>query len=620
MASNFANGVLILSIFFSFLSNLFFFQKKFNLSIRLFNFSSILIIFTFLLLIYFFYSSNFSIAAVYENSHTLKPIFYKIAGTWGNHEGSLLLFIVIIAVYGSLFSIFFNKAESEKFKSWVIFFQNNLFLIFLIFLITTSNPFDMIIPRPIEGLGLNPILQDPLLVIHPPFLYLGYVGFSLTLSLVLSGLVNKNLNSNWAIISWPWVMIAWVFLTIGITLGSVWAYYELGWGGYWFWDPVENASLMPWLAGTALIHSMLVLKLKNQMKSWTSLLAIITFSFSLLGTFLVRSGVLNSVHAFANDPDRGVFILMIIFIITLSSLIIHILFSEKNKQITNYFLSKESFVNLNNLFLLFFLFVVLLGTIYPIILSIFDQTISVGPVYYNTILAPFVFIFLVLMSIGPLLKWSNKIKLQALYIYIYIFILCLVLSIIIIVLSNSYDLILFLGIASSLFLIFSILGEIYKGSIRIKPFYLPRLLSHLGVGIFFLSIFLNSYYSYTKDFEIKINETKSFDNLSLKFVDHSIGKIENYLEMKTKFEIRSGKEVFNLEPSVRKYFQPNQITSETSIKPTFFSNYYLAINFPDSQSIILGARYYYNYLIHGIWLGLLLIIFGGFLSVFKKRI
>ena len=620
MASNFANGVLILSIFFSFLSNLFFFQKKFNLSIRLFNFSSILIIFTFLLLIYFFYSSNFSIAAVYENSHTLKPIFYKIAGTWGNHEGSLLLFIVIIAVYGSLFSIFFNKAESEKFKSWVIFFQNNLFLIFLIFLITTSNPFDMIIPRPIEGLGLNPILQDPLLVIHPPFLYLGYVGFSLTLSLVLSGLVNKNLNSNWAFISWPWVMMAWVFLTIGITLGSVWAYYELGWGGYWFWDPVENASLMPWLAGTALIHSMLVLKLKNQMKSWTSLLAIITFSFSLLGTFLVRSGVLNSVHAFANDPDRGVFILMIIFLITLSSLIIHILFSEKNKQITNYFLSKESFVNLNNLFLLFFLFVVLLGTIYPIILSIFDQTISVGPVYYNTILAPFVFIFLVLMSIGPLLKWSNKVKLQALYIYIYIFILCLVLSIIIIVLSNSYDLILFLGIASSLFLIFSILGEIYKGSIRVKPFYLPRLLSHMGVGIFFLSIFLNSYYSYTKDFEIKINETKSFDNLSLKFVDQSISKIENYLEMKTKFEIRSGKEVFNLEPSVRKYFQPNQITSETSIKPTFFSNYYLAINFPDSQSIILGARYYYNFLIHGIWLGLLLIIFGGFLSVFKKRI
>ena len=620
MASNFANSLLIISIFFSFLSNFFFFKKNFYLSIRLFNISSVLIILAFLLLVYFFYSSNFSIAAVYENSHTLKPIFYKIAGTWGNHEGSLLLFIVIIAIYGSLFSFFFNEKENTLFKSWVVFFQNNFFLIFLIFLITTSNPFDMIIPKPTQGLGLNPILQDPLLVIHPPFLYLGYVGFSLTLSLVLSGLINKNLNSNWAIISWPWVMIAWVFLTIGITLGSIWAYYELGWGGYWFWDPVENASLMPWLAGTALIHSLLVLKLKNQMKSWTSLLAIITFSFSLLGTFLVRSGILNSVHAFANDPDRGIFILVIIFIITLSSLIIHILFSEKNRKADNAFLSKESFINLNNLFLLFFLFVVLLGTIYPIILSAFNETISVGPVYYNTILAPFIFIFLVLMSVGPLLRWTTKVQLKELYKYVFIFIFCLVLSLIVIILTNRNELILYLGIASSIFLILCLFSEVLKSKFSYKFFYLPRFFSHLGIGIFFLSIFLNSYYSYTKDFEIKINEIKSYDNLSLKFVNQDIHKVDNYLEMRTKFEVKTGNEIFNLKPSVRKYFQPNQITSETSIKSTFLSNYYLAINFPDSESVSLGARYYFNYFIHGIWLGLFLIIVGGFLSVFRKKI
>ena len=620
MASNFANSLLIISIFFSFLSNFFFFKKNFYLSIRLFNISSVLIILAFLLLVYFFYSSNFSIAAVYENSHTLKPIFYKIAGTWGNHEGSLLLFIVIIAIYGSLFSFFFNEKENTLFKSWVVFFQNNFFLIFLIFLITTSNPFDMIIPKPTQGLGLNPILQDPLLVIHPPFLYLGYVGFSLTLSLVLSGLINKNLNSNWAIISWPWVMIAWVFLTIGITLGSIWAYYELGWGGYWFWDPVENASLMPWLAGTALIHSLLVLKLKNQMKSWTSLLAIITFSFSLLGTFLVRSGILNSVHAFANDPDRGIFILVIIFIITLSSLIIHILFSEKNRKADNAFLSKESFINLNNLFLLFFLFVVLLGTIYPIILSAFNETISVGPVYYNTILAPFIFIFLVLMSVGPLLRWTTKVQLKELYKYLLIFIFCLVFSLIVIILTNRNELILYLGIASSIFLILCLFSEVLKGKFSYKFFYLPRFFSHLGIGIFFLSIFLNSYYSYTKDFEIKINEIKSYDNLSLKFVNQDIHKVDNYLEMRTKFEVKTGNEIFNLKPSVRKYFQPNQITSETSIKSTFLSNYYLAINFPDSESVSLGARYYFNYFIHGIWLGLFLIIVGGFLSVFRKKI
>ena len=304
------------------------------MSIHTFNWSSILTIISFLLLIFYFSSSNFSISAVYENSHTLKPFFYKLSGTWGNHEGSLLLFILIVGLYGTLFSLFYNK--NITFKSWVIFFQNNIYLIFLIFLIVKSNPFDLIIPTPEEGLGLNPILQDPLLVFHPPFLYLGYVGFSLTLSLVLAALVTKQLDSTWAKISWPWVMSSWVFLTIGITLGSVWAYYELGWGGYWFWDPVENASLMPWLAGTALIHSLLVLKIKNKMQNWTALLAILTFSLSLLGTFLVRSGILNSVHAFANDPDRGIFILVIIFLITTASLLIHIFYSSYT---TNYKIS-----------------------------------------------------------------------------------------------------------------------------------------------------------------------------------------------------------------------------------------------------------------------------------------
>ena len=419
MASSVANIILILSIFFSFLSNLFFFKKKIKLSIHTFNWSSILTITSFLLLIFYFSSSNFSISAVYENSHTLKPFFYKLSGTWGNHEGSLLLFILIIGLYGTLFSLFYNK--NITFKSWVIFFQNNIYLIFLIFLIVKSNPFDLIIPTPKEGLGLNPILQDPLLVFHPPFLYLGYVGFSLTLSLVLAALVTKQLDSNWAKISWPWVMSSWVFLTIGITLGSVWAYYELGWGGYWFWDPVENASLMPWLAGTALIHSLLVLKIKNKMQNWTALLAILTFSLSLLGTFLVRSGILNSVHAFANDPDRGIFILVIIFLITAASLLIHTFYYSHTTNYKISFFSKENFLNINNLFLLFFLFIILLGTIYPIILSALNESISIGPDYYNTILAPFIFIFLIAMSIGPILKWSQSIRLKDTYFFPIVF-------------------------------------------------------------------------------------------------------------------------------------------------------------------------------------------------------
>ena len=588
------------------------------MSIHTFNWSSILTITSFLLLIFYFSSSNFSISAVYENSHTLKPFFYKLSGTWGNHEGSLLLFILIVGLYGTLFSLFYNK--NITFKSWVIFFQNNIYLIFLIFLIVKSNPFDLIIPTPEEGLGLNPILQDPLLVFHPPFLYLGYVGFSLTLSLVLAALVTKQLDSTWAKISWPWVMSSWVFLTIGITLGSVWAYYELGWGGYWFWDPVENASLMPWLAGTALIHSLLVLKIKNKMQNWTALLAILTFSLSLLGTFLVRSGILNSVHAFANDPDRGIFILVIIFLITTISLLIHTFYSSNTTNYKISFFSKENFLNINNLFLLFFLFIILLGTIYPIILSALNESISIGPDYYNTILAPFVFIFLIAMSIGPILKWSQSIRLKDTYFLLIVFFVALILSLLILIFSKRNELILYLGLASSLVLIFTILFEVYKIRYKINVINLSRLFSHLGVGIFILSVFLNSYFSKTKDFEIQIGETKKFDNVSLNLTNQNIFKINNYLEMKTDFEIIENNKLFTLNPSIRRYFQPDQITSETSIKPTLLSNHYLVINFPDLNSKMIGARYYYNFFIHGIWFGLILIIFGGILSVFKKRI
>ena len=588
------------------------------MSIHTFNWSSILTITSFLLLIFYFSSSNFSISAVYENSHTLKPFFYKLSGTWGNHEGSLLLFILIVGLYGTLFSLFYNK--NITFKSWVIFFQNNIYLIFLIFLIVKSNPFDLIIPTPEEGLGLNPILQDPLLVFHPPFLYLGYVGFSLTLSLVLAALVTKQLDSTWAKISWPWVMSSWVFLTIGITLGSVWAYYELGWGGYWFWDPVENASLMPWLAGTALIHSLLVLKIKNKMQNWTALLAILTFSLSLLGTFLVRSGILNSVHAFANDPDRGIFILVIIFLITTVSLLIHTFYSSYTTNYKISFFSKENFLNINNLFLLFFLFIILLGTIYPIILSALNESISIGPDYYNTILAPFIFIFLIAMSIGPILKWSQSIRLKDTYFFLIVFFIALILSFLIIIFSKRNELILYLGLASSLVLIFTILFEVYKIRYKINVINLSRLFSHLGVGIFILSVFLNSYFSKTKDFEIQIGETKKFDNVSLNLTNQNIFKINNYLEMKTDFEIIENNKLFTLNPSIRRYFQPDQITSETSIKPTLLSNHYLVINFPDLNSKIIGARYYYNFFIHGIWFGLVLIIFGGILSVFKKRV
>ena len=347
-----------------------------------------LILFSFFVLIVCFGISDFSIISVYENSHTDKPLFYKISAAWGNHEGSMLLFILVISLYGILF-LLNSKNINDSLRACTIFFQSIIQLIFLSFLIFTSNPFSKIFPVPVQGLGLNPILQDPLLAIHPPFLYLGYVGFSLVFSLLLAALILKQYNSGWASIAKKWIMLPWSFLSFGIGLGSFWAYYELGWGGYWFWDPVENASLMPWIASTALIHSIVVMEKLKKLFAWTAILTILTFILSLFGTFLVRSGVLNSVHAFANDPERGVYILFIISIITLGSLIIYILKFPKESANNNSFtlFSRDFSILLNNYFLIFILTVVIVGTTYPILLSVFTgETISVGPQYYNCLL------------------------------------------------------------------------------------------------------------------------------------------------------------------------------------------------------------------------------------------
>ena len=368
-----------------------------------------LLLISFIILVYCFVISDFSNVAVYKNSHTTKPLIYKISGAWGNHEGSMVLFILIL----SLFSFIFARTTiDDKLKFYTVFFQSILIFIFLIFLIFTSNPFDQIDPKPLQGLGLNPILQDPLLAIHPPFLYFGYVGFSLVFSFALAGLATNSFDKSWSKIANFWIILPWSLLTIGIGLGSFWAYYELGWGGYWFWDPVENASLMPWLAATALIHSNIVTYKKDKLHSWTALLSIFTFIMSLLGTFLVRSGVLNSVHAFANDPYRGVYILSAILLISFYSLTIFIIKSPRKNFSGEYsFLQKDNFILINNCFLIFFLSVVLVGTVYPIILdAISGKSISVGPVYYHTILAPFLFVFLFFMSHGPLLSWNKEDK------------------------------------------------------------------------------------------------------------------------------------------------------------------------------------------------------------------
>jgi cytochrome c-type biogenesis protein CcmF len=366
-----------------------------------------LIFLAFIALTYGFVRSDFSLAVVFANSHIAKPMIYKIAGVWGNHEGSMLLWVLIIAAYGAAYARFTDTKDG--FAARVLVVQGWLGVAFLAFLLFTSNPFARLLPAPFSGQGLTPILQDPALAAHPPLLYAGYVGFSMAYAFALAALTGADDGGNWAKRMRPWILTAWIFLTLGIALGSYWAYYELGWGGFWFWDPVENASLMPWLAGTALLHSALVAEKRDTLKRWTLLLAIITFALSLSGTFLVRSGVLTSVHAFANDPERGLFILAILGGFSLVAFILYglrlpRLAADKPFQPV----SREGLLLVNNIFLATATVTVFLGTIYPLILDALGMgKISVGAPYFNAVFAPLTIPFVLLLPLGPLLNWRE---------------------------------------------------------------------------------------------------------------------------------------------------------------------------------------------------------------------
>ena len=353
------------------------------------------IIICFFVLIAAFIVSDFSLITVYQNSHSLKPLFYKITGTWGNHEGSLLLWAIILSIFSFLFLIY-NKNHPKKFRLLTLIIQNILILGFLFFILFNSNPFSKISPIPSEGLGLNPILQDPALAIHPPLLYVGFVGASIYFSAAIASLITNYSEKSFSLSIKNWVLISWCFQTLGILVGSIWAYYELGWGGFWFWDPVENASLLPWFAMTALFHSLIVFEKRNLFYFWVIILCLITFTLSVTGTFLVRSGILNSVHTFASDPTRGIYILIFLSLMIFGS--IFLLFQKYKKE--NYNLnrnSKETFILVNNWFMMFYLITVLLGTIYPIFTdALTDNKISVGPPFYNAIIFPVVVVFLLI--------------------------------------------------------------------------------------------------------------------------------------------------------------------------------------------------------------------------------
>ena len=594
------------------------FRNEKVLDYKIINFSFIqlfLVVVSFLGLVLSFIYSDFSNETVFNNSHTTKPLFYKISGTWGNHEGSLLLWLVVLTLFIFLFLIK-SKDLLKKYRVLTVLFQQVIIIGFFIFLIKSSSPFNYIFPVPDEGLGLNPILQDPALAIHPPILYLGYVGSSIIFSSVLAATTLNYISKTWAIHIKNWILASWVFLTLGILLGSIWAYYELGWGGFWFWDPVENVSLMPWLALTTLLHCILVLERRSILSSWAIILSITTFTLSMCGTFLVRSGILNSVHTFANDPERGLFILTFLFILIFLSLVIFFIFHKSDSKNSGSFflLSKETSILINNWFMMYFLSVVLIGTVYPIFLDVISsQKISVGPPFYHKLIIPFLIPFLIFMAIGPQLKWIKSGLEEKLHL-VSLFIISLLISFFIVKNLNVNFLINTILIGSAFYLFFITIRDFFlKGFKNIQ-----QNIAHFGFSLLILSILFNNIFSSELITNLKVGESFKNDRFEITFNDLKKFEEKNYTSFKGNFSIIENEIEDELEPELRVYNQPNIITSEADIKTTFFTDKFITMNTVQNEEYF-NIRYQVKPFMLWIWISVLLISLGGLISLFKKK-
>ncbi len=622
MLSNLGNTLIIVALLISFLL-VFFSFKEFrtnNNSIpgKIYKISLLQLFFTassFIILLLAYVLSDFSLVNVYENSHTNKPLFYKISGTWGNHEGSLLLWINILVLFSSLF-LFVNKNKDKDFKILTLLFQNILVIIFLIFLLSNSNPFSKLFPIPLEGLGLNPILQDPALAIHPPLLYVGFVGSSIYFSAALAALISKIDSQSLAISIKPWVLVSWFFQTVGILVGSIWAYYELGWGGYWFWDPVENSSLMPWFVMTALLHSILVLERRIGLYSWVIVLSILTFTMSVTGTFLVRSGILNSVHTFASDPSRGLFILSFLIIMVFFSTYIFFKFAPNESKKYTIF-SKETFIIANNWFMIFFLGVVLIGTLYPVFLdTITGSKISVGPPYYNLVLAPFLIPLLFLMTSGPNYKWISH---ETKSFFDLVLVLSVILFLITFLLIKESSFLLNLILFFSIYLIIQTLFDFYE-SFKKKNINISRIISHLGFGLLIFFIYINHIFSQENNFNLKLGEIKKTDQYIIKFENLEEKSVQNYKSIVGYFNISDKKTSITkeLKPEIRVYDKPITITYEASIESNLFSDTYLTMS-NISETDVFNIKFQVKPFMNFIWFSVLLLSLGGLLNFLSRN-
>ena len=580
-------------------------------------------------------TSDFSVLNVYENSHSAKPLLYKITGVWGNHEGSMLLWVLILALFGALVAVFGGNLP-QTLRADVLGVQSWIAAAFLLFVLASSNPFARIAHAPFEGRDLNPVLQDIGLAVHPPFLYLGYVGFSISFSFAVAALIEGRIDAAWARWVRPWTLAAWMFLTLGIAMGSYWAYYELGWGGWWFWDPVENASLMPWIAGTALLHSAVVMEKRNALKVWTILLAILTFSLSLLGTFLVRSGVLTSVHTFASDPTRGVFILCILVFFIGGSFALYARRAPSLKQGGLFApISREGALVLNNLLLTTACATVFVGTLYPLALeALTGDKISVGAPFFNATFGPLFLPLMVAMPFGPLLAWKRGDLYAAAQRLTAAFVVALVAMGATFAITHGGPILAPFLIGVSFFAMtgalvdladrIALLRQPLSVSLR-RLFGLPRsaigtAIAHFGLGVCLLGIASEAYYGAERILSMKPGQSVSVRGYDLTF-DNLISRPgPNYREMVARFTVKSGGETIGqLEPSKRTFTARNSATTEAALLTRGFSQIYLSLGDAGSDGSI-AVRLYHKPLVLLIWLGAVVMVIGGVFSLSDRRL
>ncbi|MEC8444337.1 MAG: heme lyase CcmF/NrfE family subunit [Pseudomonadota bacterium] len=576
-----------------------------------------------------FLQDDFSVAYVAANSNSQLPTPFKISAVWGAHEGSLLLWVTMLGLWGVAVALLSRSLPLDM-VARVLSIMGMISVGFILFTIETSNPFERLLPSPPQDGGdLNPLLQDFGLIVHPPTLYMGYVGLSVAFAFALAALMSGRLDAAWARWSRPWTTAAWIFLTIGIALGSWWAYYELGWGGWWFWDPVENASLMPWLVATALLHSLAVTEKRGLFKSWTVLLAIFAFSLSLLGTFLVRSGVLTSVHAFASDPERGVFILALLGICVGGSLLLYALKAPTVASVGRYELvSRETFLLLNNLVLMVMALAVLTGTLYPLVYDFMGLgKLSVGAAWFNAMFVPLTVALSVLMGIGAMVRWkSDKWSRMATILWI-AGITAVVFALgVSLVLSGTVKGGVLLGLAISAWLIVATLADVWKksrGQIgRIAGLgwsYLGMVLAHVGVGITIIGVTMVANYSIEKSVRIAPGQVETLGDYQFEFVQAGTIQGPNYTSQATRFNVlKDGRVIEVLTAEKRRYHARNSIMTEAAIDASLWRDIYVSMGEPLAGGA-WGMRLQVKPFMRWVWLGAIFMSLGGLLAVLDKR-